>query len=191
MKKVLLVVAVTALASQSVAQESFHARLSKGEIIVEASKVAGSDIPETKVTAVIDAPPGEIWKLVEQCNNYPKNMIRIKKAKELSRSGNQVKCQVTAEIPWPFSDLTAITMAKHTVGPPVWKREWDLVEGDYKSNKGSWRIQSFDLENTRSLVVYQVHAVPNMSVPDSLVKKAQRETMPDLIKHVRKRVATK
>jgi ribosome-associated toxin RatA of RatAB toxin-antitoxin module len=165
--------------------------LSAGEIIVETKAVKGSDVPRASVTAVVDAAPAEIWAIVSDCNTYSKNMIRIESAKELSREGNQVVCEVTADMPFPLSNLTAQTRAKHTVGPPVWSREWTLIKGDYTSNEGSWRIQAFDLEGTRSLVVYSVHAVPDMMVPDSLIKKAQRDTLPDLIKNLRKKVGKK
>jgi len=188
MKKSLCVLTVLGVASVSHGQETYHARLSKGEVIVETTKVAGSSIPEATVTAVVDAPPAKIWKIIEDCNKYPTTMIRIKEAKELSRSGSEIVCEVTAAMPWPISDLTAKTLAKHTVGPPVWSREWSLIEGDYETNKGSWRIQSFDLENTRSLVVYKVHAVPKISVPDGLIRKAQRDSLPDLMKNLRKKV---
>ena len=188
MKKLLLVLTVLALTSSIHAQESYHDRLSKGEVIVETAEVVGSSIPEATVTAVIDVPPSDVWRIIEKCNDYPKNMVSIRKAVELSRAGSVVVCEVTTAMPWPISDLTAKTRAKHTVGPPVWSREWNLIEGDYESNEGSWRIQSFNLENTRSLVVYRLHAVPKLSLPDVLIKYAQRQVLPDLMEHIRERV---
>lgn len=189
MKKVMFVCVLGLLVSSVHAQETYHGRLSKGEIIVETKAVKGSDIPEATVTAVIDAPPSKVWDLISECKNYKKTMIRVAKAQEISRNGKEVVCQVTTAMPWPISDLTAKTKATHKVGPPVWSREWQLIEGDFESNVGSWRIQSFDIENTRSLVVYKVHAVPDLSVPDALIKKAQKDTLPDLIKHIRKQVS--
>lgn len=184
------VVAVAGLlmASTVSAKPTFHERLTSGEIIVDTFPVKGSDVPKAKVTAVVDAPPAAIWAIISDCNTYEKNMIRVAQAKELSRDGNTVVCEVTADMPFPLSNLTAKTRAKHTVGPPIWSREWSLIEGDYTSNEGNWTIQAFDLEGTKSLVMYSVHAVPDMMVPDSLIKKAQRDTLPDLIKNLRKKV---
>ncbi|MEZ4459946.1 MAG: SRPBCC family protein [bacterium] len=184
----LSLLAVLVTTSVAVAKPSFHERLAAGEIIVETKAVKNSDIPQAIVTAVIDAPPANVWAIISDCNHYEKNMIRVAEAKELSRKGDEVVCEVTTDMPFPLSNLTAQTRAKHTVGPPVWSREWKLIKGDYKSNEGGWRIQSFDLEGTKSLVVYTVHAVPDMMVPDSLIKKAQRDTLPDLMKNLRKKV---
>ncbi len=170
------------------AKSTFHERLTAGEIIVETKNVKGSDIPQAIVTAVIDAPPADVWALISDCSKYKTNMIRVVEAREISRKGNDVTCEVTTGMPFPFSNLRAKTLAKHTVGPPVWSREWNLIEGDFVSNTGGWRIQAFDLEGTKSLVVYTVHAVPDMMVPDSLIRKAQRDTLPDLMKHLRKKV---
>lgn len=176
------------IAATASAKGSFHERLTAGEIIVETKSVKGSDVPEAIVTAVVDAPPGDVWAIISDCSKYKKNMIRVAEAREISRKGNDVTCEVTTDMPFPFSNLRAKTLAKHTVGPPVWSREWNLIEGDYDSNHGGWRIQAFDLEGTKSLVVYNVHAVPDMMVPDSLIKKAQRDTLPDLMRHLRKKL---
>lgn len=163
-------------------------RLDKGEIIVNTVDVEGSSIPEATLMAVIDAAPEKVWELVGNCNEYEKNMIRVLKAEELSRSGDTVICMVTTDMPWPLANLTAVTRAKHTVGPPVWSRSWSFIKGDFKSNRGSWRVQAFDPQKKRSLVVYKVHAVPDMMVPDGLIRKAQRDTLPNLIKHLRKKL---
>lgn len=176
------------VATSVAAKPTFNDRLAAGEVIVETQTVKGSDIPKAIVTGVVDAPPAAVWAIISDCNHYEKNMIRVADAKEVSRSGDEVVCEVTTDMPFPLSNLTARTRAKHTVGPPVWSREWQLIEGDYTSNVGSWRIQAFNLEGTRSLVVYTVHAVPDMFVPDSLIRKAQKDTLPDLIKHLRSKL---
>ncbi len=172
-------------------QNKLRDRLDKGEIVVELKDIKGSDIPEATVTAVIDAAPEEVWKIVGDCSRYTKTMIRVLESKQIRKKGDQITCQVTTDMPWPLSNLTALTQAKHVVGPPVWSRTWVLIKGDFESNRGSWRIQNFDSSGQRSLVIYKVHAVPDMMVPDGLITKAQRETLPKLIKHLRKSLTKK
>lgn len=188
----LFVVAVLALiftapASSVDAENKLRARLDGGEVIVKTKKVAGSDVPEATVMGVVNAPPAKVWEIIGKCDDYEETMIRVLEARELERKGDTVICQVTTDMPWPLANLTAVTRAHHTVGPPVWSRTWKLIQGDFISNRGSWRIQAFDpVEKKRSLVVYKVHAVPDMMVPDGLITKAQRDTLPNLIKHLRK-----
>ena len=188
LRSLFLACACLLLASPAWSENPLRSRLDKGEIIVETKDVKGSDIPEATVTAVIDAPPDKVWEIIGNCTDYTETMIRVLESKEIRRKGDQVTCEVTTDMPWPLANLTALTQAKHVVGPPVWSRTWVLIKGDFESNKGSWRLQSFDATNKRTLVVYKLHAVPDMMVPDGLIKKAQRDTLPKLIKHLRKKL---
>ena len=113
-------------------------------------------------------------------------MLRIKSARELSRVGNVVTCTVTVDLPWPMSDLTAVTRAVHTVKDNFWQRRWKLVKGDYKVNSGSWTLRTFDGKLNRTYVEYRVHAEPKNWVPGWLRTRAQKSTLPDLIKKIRK-----
>lgn len=164
-------------------------RLGAGEIIVKTSEVGGSATPKLRAMAVIDAAPEKIWPIIDQCANYPTTMVRIAAAEELSRKGTKVRCRVTVDMPFPLSDLTAVTEATHTVKPgELWERKWKLEEGDYKINSGSWRLVPFNDEKTRTLVVYEVLADPKMSIPDGIKKAAQKKSIPELLEHLREQV---
>ena len=167
-------------------------RLAKGEILVTLRTVKGADIPAATVRAVVEASPARVWAVVQDCSRYPKTMMRVKESKEVSRKGNVVHCQVLVDMPWPLSDLGALTRAVHTVrADTYYQRKWDLVKGDYKINKGSWTVTPFGTTGKRSMVVYQAHAVPNISVPKWIQKAAAKRTFPNLLKHLRKQVPPK
>ncbi len=166
-----------------------RARLDAGEIIIKSSKVAGSGVPRIKAMGVVDAAPEAIWAVVERCADYKKTMIRTAESEELSRTGNIVRCRVTIELPFPLKNLTATTDAIHTVTPgKKWQRRWSLVEGDYKRNSGSWTLIPFDDAGKRTLVIYEVHAEPNVALPDSIQRLAQKKSLPDLFKHLRETI---
>lgn len=173
----LLLLPVTTFAGQN--------DLDRGEIRVETSEVAGSSVPRITVTGVIDASPAEVWAIVSDCNRYVGRMPRIEAAREVSRSGSTVICEVTVGLPFPMSDLTARTTATHTVGPPQWKREWTMIEGDYKTNDGSWILTPFQGDGNRTLAVYSVHAEPKSRVPNSIRRRAQENSMPGIIERLR------
>lgn len=164
-------------------------RLDKGEVIIKTVDVDGFDIPKVTMEAVINAPPEKVWAIIDQCDNYVKTMVGLSFAKELSRKGNKITCKTTADLPWPLDDLTATTLATHTVVPGKrWQRAWKLVEGDFEFNTGSWSLQHFKDDPNRTHVTYKVLVKPTTSVPDSVKAAAAKSTLPDLIKHLREQV---
>ncbi len=181
----LAAVALAPMHSASAA-ESERARLDKGEIIIKQRAVKGSDMPEAIVKAVIETTPTRVWAILDRCDRYKKVMPRTSASKELSRKGNIIVCKITIDMPFPISDLTATTKAVHTVKKAFWQRAWQLMSGDYKRNTGSWTLKPFDAEGKRTLVVYRVHAEPNISVPVWVQKRASKSTLPDLIAAVAK-----
>lgn len=162
------------------------ARLDGGEILVVARPVPGSSLPEVTARAVIDAPPEKLWAILQDCGNYQKTMSRVASSKELSRQGNKVVCQVEIGLPFPLSNLTGVTEATHTIGPPKWVRAWKLISGDYDANTGSWTLTTWKDNPQRTLAVYKVHAVPKSSVPDAILRKAQKSALPAMMEHLRK-----
>ncbi len=165
------------------------ARLAKGEVIIKTTEVKGEDIPKVIATAVINAPMEKVWSLIEKCENYEKTMMNVKLAQELSRKGNKIRCKTIIDLPWPLSDLTAITDAVHVIKPgEVYTRSWKLVSGDFDFNDGSWTLKSFKGDPNKTLIVYRVHVKPHTSIPDSVKSAAQKSTLPDLFEHLRKQL---
>lgn len=178
-----------ALTAPAGAKQDTKSRLAAGEIIVTSKPVPGSSVPWNQVMGVVDAPGAAIWKVIERCADYKKTMIRTAASEEIWRKGGKVRCRVTVDMPFPLSDLTATTDAVHTILPgKKWKRAWSLVEGDYKSNKGSWTLVPFGADGGRTLVAYEVHADPNVPIPEGILRAAQKKTLPRLIEHLRETV---
>ena len=163
--------------------------LEKGEILLDIEAVEGSDTPRVNARAMVKAPPEKLWKIIDDCSRYKDTMVRIGESQELSREGDTVTCRTTVDMPFPLSNLTATTRAVHTVEPgKLYKREWNLVEGDYKVNTGSWTLTPFEGDPNRTLVEYVLHADPTTSIPDAIKEAAQKKSIPDLIEKLRKDV---
>jgi ribosome-associated toxin RatA of RatAB toxin-antitoxin module len=167
-----------------VAMADDTADLDRGKILVQSLPVAGSSEPEHVVRAVVDSPPSSVWKVVSDCNHYKERLPHIAAAAELSRAGNLVTCQVTIAMPFPTSNLTAITQAVHDARPDGMSRTWHLVSGDYEFNDGSWTIESYR-GGTASLVTYRVHVKPKSAIPGFIRNLAQEKALPDLMARVR------
>lgn len=161
----------------------------KGEVEVKSYAVAGSDAPKIVVRAVMDLPPKKIWQIVSDCAHYKDRMPRVAASEQLKVAGNVHTCKVTIAMPFPLSNLTAITEAVHDENDQGMSRRWKLVSGDYKVNEGSWEVKALDKAGTSSLVVYTVHAEPTTAVPAFIRESAQKKALPDMIERVRTEAA--
>lgn len=160
-------------------------RLDDGEVIVTSEDVDGFDDPRITVQGVIDVPPQRVWDVVSDCNIYEDVMPSTEEARVVRTSGSTVICEVTIGLPFPLSDLTAQTRGEHTEGPPEWRREWELIEGDYHHNSGSWQLRTFQGDANRTLVTYSILAVPKSRIPDRIRNYAQERSMPGIIEELR------
>jgi ribosome-associated toxin RatA of RatAB toxin-antitoxin module len=167
--------------------------LAAEDITVTSEAVAGSEVPWSIVEATIPAPAAAVWAIVSNCAEYRASMPNIAQSRELSRTGDPsssftTMCEVTADLPFPFSDLTSVNRAVHTVEPGKrYVRAWTMVRGDYDYNEGSWTIVALDERTSRA--TYRLRVRPKMPVPDSMLGTFQAKTMPRIIERLRAHTA--
>ncbi len=161
-----------------------QASLDAGKILVSASPVPGSPEPEHVVQAIVEAPPAKVWRVVSDCAHYKDHLPHVAASAELSRVGQVVTCQVTIAVPFPMSNLTAVTEAVHEDHGDRMSRTWKLVSGDYEFNEGSWNVQSYR-GGAASLVTYRLHVKPKSAVPGFIRNLAQDKALPELMERVR------
>lgn len=171
----------TLLASEAVAVDP-------GAVEVKTSAVKGSDMPKITAKAVLSQPPEKVWAVISDCSKYKGRMPRVAASKLLKKDGNKFTCEVTVEVPFPFSNLTAVTEAVHEESPEGMSRRWKLVRGDYKKNEGSWEIKPLE-GGAKSQVTYTVHVEPNTSLPSGILEAAQKKAIPDLFVRLEKEAA--
>lgn len=182
-------VSAVALALPGSAAADLPAGVADGKIDVRVVPVSGSDTPSIVVTATVNSPPEKVWAVVSDCAHYKDRLPRVAASKQIAQNGNVVTCEVTIDMPFPFSNLTATTEATHVVDGKHFTRSWHLVKGDYKVNDGSWDVRPFKDDGSSSVIVYTVHAEPNTIVPDAIREKAQKKSLPEMIERVRKEAA--
>lgn len=169
--------------------EALKDALGSGEIILETEAVEGTTTPRMHVRAVIEATPEKVWGVIQDCSRYKDTMVRIEEAQELSREGNIVVCRTVVDMPFPLSNLVSTTKATHTVEPgKLYKREWELIEGDYVQNSGSWTLTPYLDDANRTLVDYAIVVEPKTEIPESVRIAAQQKTLPDIIEKLRDQV---
>ena len=181
MRPLIVITILTALTAGADGADRWQRALDRGEILVHAR-----DGGEVVVKAVINAAPRKVWALVSRCDRYPGTMPRITAARELSRQKGRVVCRVTVDMPFPYSDLTATTRVIHRESTDRFSRRWKLMHGDYKVNRGSWELSPYRGDAGRTLVIYKVRAVPKAWIPDWIRRKAQKASLPKMIRQLRK-----
>lgn len=181
-----LVISCTVGGADAAQPGDLERALARGEILVDSRAASGT--PEVVVRAVIDAAPKRVWELVSHCARYPSTMPRIKAAREVSRQGKVVVCRVTVDMPFPYSDLTAVTRAIHETSDGRYSRRWELIEGDYRVNRGAWELAPFRGDPGRTLAVYRVQALPKAWIPAWVREKAQRRSLPEMMRNLRRLV---
>jgi len=169
----------------SAATADVQALPAKGETQVNVYSVPGSKTPKVVVRAIVDQPPRKVWAVVSDCASYKSHMPHIAKSRLVSKVGNKHTCEVTVELPFPLSNLTAVTEAIHEESDAGMTRRWKLVSGDYTVNNGSWEVRPVDATGTASVVTYTVQAEPTTALPDFIRVQAQKKALPELIERVR------
>lgn len=187
-ERVLLVAAAVACVPFAARADERTEKLGKGEIFVDTAAVAGSDVPRLILTGVVDAPPAEVWPIIEQCARYKEFMPRTVESEELSRDGNVIRCRTKIDFPWPMDDLGAVTRAEHTVTDGKWERRWTLESGDYHRIEGSWVLTPFEGDPNRTRAEYRMFAVPKSGIPGFIRDAAQKNAIPDVMRALRSQV---
>ena len=167
-------------------------RLDKGEVVITTRAIKGSEIAEATVKAVVNAPLERVWAVIKNCNKYVGVLPRVKESKQIKRSGSAVICRVVIDMPWPLDDLAATTKAIHVERPgKLFSRTWSLLKGDYRVNRGSWKLTPYKGAPGRTMVVYVSHADPKISVPKWIQSAARKRALPKLIQALRKHSGAK
>jgi len=176
------------LAVPATGERSFSDRLASGEIIVR-TEPAVDGVSKARMEAVIDVPPERVWSIIDRCETYKDRFPRIADSREISREGDTVRCRVVVDLPWPMSDLSAITRATHTAAAGIYRRAWTLESGDYEINEGSWTLMPFGPDGRRTHAIYELRAKPKTGLPELIREQAQARALPDVIKALRKHLA--
>jgi ribosome-associated toxin RatA of RatAB toxin-antitoxin module len=179
---VMIVAGLMTLAPAALADDASD--LDSGKILVTSVPVAGSSDPQHVVRAVVESPPAAVWKVVSECAHYHERLPHIAASAEVSRAGHTVTCQVTIAMPFPTSNLTAVTEAIHDERPDGMSRTWHLVSGDYEFNDGSWMVVPYR-GGSASMVTYKIHVKPRTAVPGFVRNMAQERALPELLERVR------
>lgn len=169
-------------------------------ISVLARTPEGGAVSEVKATTLVDAPAHDVWRVIRDYDNYTKTMPYTEESKVLSSEQDGkvtvFYCLVNAplvdkrdfiirirdESDWKDGKgflKTAWTAA--TEGVPPEKQGVVRV----KLNTGYWLMEPRE-EGKKTFVTYYLYTDPGGSLPKWIADKANKTSVPDVLRAVRK-----
>ena len=135
----------------------------------------------------MDVSPQKLRPVLRECQHFHEFMPHTLKSKMTKRNGNTAVCEMVVDMPFPFDDLRSVVDSKWgETKPGVWRRSWTLIKGSFHRNMGSWTVLNGPSPNT-AYAVYKASVDPKISIPDLILRKAQVNSIPNLMKAVLER----
>jgi hypothetical protein len=169
-------------------------------IIVQARTPEGGSVSEVKATALVDAAPQDVWRVIRDYNNYTKTMPYTDESRVLaSEQEGKVTvfyCLVNAPLVDKRDFIIRIRdESDWKDGKGFLKTAWTVTtdgapavrEGvvRVKLNNGYWLLEPRE-EGKKTFVTYYLYTDPGGSLPKWIADKANKTSVPDVLRAVRK-----
>ena len=189
-------------------------RLARGEIAVTTLPAPHRGIVCGQSQGVVSAPVDRVWAVLNRSGEFADYMprtrvswlidpsaradvgVRLKwERPELETTlegyrradwpGNTVLLYNVLDVPFPVSDRWyLLEMTRDTVAHSI---RWEQVTGNLKSNDGLWQLAAWP-DSGHTLVTYTTSVEPGVAVPGFILAIGVRQSLPGIIKSLRRRV---
>lgn len=160
---------------------TLRAKLERGEIVTELTDGAGGR-RDARARALIAGPPEKVWSAITDYERYKEFMPLTTVSQIKRREGDTV--WFYTELSFPLKTIRYEIKLK--LDKPKWRVDWTLVEGDLKSNEGSWQLEPYGPDGKETYAVYTVYVAPGFSIPGFIMNKITQGSLPQLMTAVRK-----
>jgi hypothetical protein len=169
----------------------------------------GSEVKEMKAIGLIDATPKEVWDVVRDLENYPRQMPYTAEAKVLSRTEGDKLILFYSRLNTPLvSERDYIIALKDESewkedGKGFYKVSWTCAAPDQDSlmpekkdvvrirvNDGYWLLEPRE-DGKKTFATYYVYTAPGGSIPTFIINKANGMAVPKVFEAIRKTVIDK
>ncbi|HEX8824051.1 MAG TPA: START domain-containing protein [Archangium sp.] len=174
-------------------------------ITVLARTPEGGSVSEVKATALVEAPPHDVWRVVRDYPNYTKTMPYTDESRVLAseQEGKVIVfyCLVNAPLVDKRDFIIRIRdESDWKEGKGFLKTAWTVTtdgapavrEGvvRVKLNNGYWLLEPRE-EGKKTFVTYYLYTDPGGSLPKWIADKANKTSVPDVLRAVRKHATKK
>ena len=161
-----------------------------------------SAIPEVKAEAVVDAPPAAVWEVVRDYEAQTRTMPYTEVARVLSREAGDKSLLLYTVIKAPLAARRDLTVritdeSQWQGGQGFLKARWSASETGpapvdgivrVRLNDGYWLLRPRE-GGARTHVTYYLYTDPGGSVPRWIVNQANRSSLPEIVRALRREVA--
>ncbi len=155
-------------------------RLMAGEILAT-SVTMGSGVKAGRAMAMINATPKQVYRVLSLVQHYREFVPNMTDSSKVSKGIFLLK----SDLPWPAKDSWAkVKMSKGKRGGN-YVLTWTMREGDFKRFEARAWVQAGG--KGKSILTYQLLAVPRTIVPDKLLSKFMKSVTEDMTDAIRDR----
>jgi len=168
------------------------ARLRSGQVVVEDyvfTGPAGEKMLSFIATALVKAPPEEVWRTVRDYDRFHEFMPRLSEARVLKREDECAFIRYQAGVLW----IEVVYHIKACATRPGERIDFELApeyENSIKATYGFWQITSI-AEGRAAVVSYSAYLDPGIPVPDAVSRSFARSNIVQVLENVRKRAESK
>ncbi|MFZ5445959.1 MAG: START domain-containing protein [Myxococcota bacterium] len=168
----------------------------------------GSAVKEMKAIGLIDGTPKEVWDVVRDLENYPKQMPYTAEAKVLSRSEGDKEILFYSRLNTPlvserdylivlkdeseWNDGKGFYKVSWTIAPPekdsLMPEKKDVVR--VRVNDGYWLLEPRE-DGKKTFATYYVFTAPGGSIPTFIINQANGMAVPKVFEAIKKTVVEK
>jgi hypothetical protein len=168
----------------------------------------GTEVKEMKAIGLIDASPKEVWDVVRDLENYPKQMPYTAEAKVLNRTENDKEVLFYSRLNTPLvAERDYIILLKDESdwkdGKGFYKVSWTAAEKEkdtlvpekkdvvrVRLNDGYWLLEPRE-DGKKTFATYYVYTAPGGTIPTFIVNQANGMAVPKVFDAIKKTVKDK
>jgi ribosome-associated toxin RatA of RatAB toxin-antitoxin module len=160
---------------------ALRSKLERGDVVTELTDGPGGR-RDARARALIAAPVEKVFSVVTDYERYKEFMPLTTVSEIRRREGDTV--WFYTELKFPLKTINYEIKIK--LDKVRWRTDWTLVDGNLKSNEGSWQLEAHD-GGTETYATYTVFIAPGFAIPGFIMSKLMQGSLPDLLKVVRTR----
>lgn len=158
------------------------AALERGEVLTRLLRDGGGHGVEA--TGLIEHPPADVYRVVTDYDRYSEFIPSVVDARVLEWESDDV-CILMEKVKIAFKTVELHLRIRHD--RKRFTTEWTKHDGFLERSDGGWTCAAYG--KGRSLVTYRVDIETGMLIPQFVVDRVTRGSLPDLFEAVRLRLA--
>ncbi len=137
-------------------------------------------MPSASTTVDIDASPEKMLSVITDFESYPSFIPEMKKAKIVGTTEN------SWDVCFSIQVIRSLEYTLRLIKKSETHIEWSLVSGVFKSNNGSWHLESIS-GGAGTRATYSVDIGVGMFIPKTVVKNLVGKSLPVMLGQFKKR----